>query len=125
MQGHLMSLATQPEDWVTNGMKISLSDLCHTTLLWFLHVHVPWDEILLSEPIWDLVQDPAQGGNQQCLPGAKPLQSPWQMEAAGAAEVLARTVLFMVGFQSVVTLNSLWDCPGLVSQCNSAQGLPI
>lgn len=55
----------------------------------------------------------------------KPLQTPRQMEAGGAAQVLASTVLFMDALQPVVTLNSLWDCPGLVSQCNSAQGSPF
>lgn len=53
------------------------------------------------------------------MPGTKPLQRPGQMEAAGAAEVLASTVLSTIGLQSVVTLNCLWDCPGLVSQCLS------
>lgn len=118
--------------WVTRGTKPALSDLCHTTLLWVLHVPFPWGEIILSG-IWCkilhregtssacLVQNPSRD-HGRC---ANPFQRPWQMEAAGAAEVLASTVLFMVDLQSVVTLNSLWDCPGLVSQCNSAQGLPI
>lgn len=42
------------------------------------------------------------------------------MEAGGAAEVLASTVLFMDALQPAVTLNSLWDCPGLVSQPKAA-----
>lgn len=104
--------ATQPEGWhkvlrVAHGTKLALSDWCHTTLLWDLHVSLPCGEIVLSGPIWGLVQDPAQGGNQQCLSGAKPLQRPRQMEAVGAAEVLASRVLSVVGLQSVVTLNSL------------------
>lgn len=68
MQEYLMSSAkaTQPEGWhkvlwVTHGMSLALSDLCHTTLLWYLHVPLPCCEII---PSGTWCSGPAQGGSQ-------------------------------------------------------------
>lgn len=118
---------TQPESWhkvhqATWGIKLVLSDPSH-----IIPAHVSSAErFCLLAPAGTWCEDHAKKGKHQCWPDGKPLQIPQQEGGCGNWGCPGQYSPFhgwsLASFHSI---NSLSDCPVLVSQYNSAQGRPF